>query len=47
MNLIFNSHEAQSELWIFPASQFTDGPCCQLRLPHLVPLGFHGQWACG
>ncbi|MEN9217461.1 MAG: carotenoid oxygenase family protein [Gloeomargarita sp. DG_2_bins_126] len=45
LNLIFNSHQEQSELWIFPAAQFTDGPCCQLRLPQIVPFGFHGKWA--
>jgi len=45
LNLIFNSHQEQSELWIFPAAQFTDGPCCQLRLPAIVPFGFHGKWA--
>jgi all-trans-8'-apo-beta-carotenal 15,15'-oxygenase len=47
LNLIFNSHQEQSELWIFPAAQFTDGPCCRLRLPHIVPFGFHGKWAHG
>jgi carotenoid cleavage dioxygenase-like enzyme len=45
INLIFNSQQEQSELWIFPAAQFTDGPCCQLRLPQIVPFGFHGKWA--
>ncbi|MCS7226102.1 MAG: carotenoid oxygenase family protein [Gloeomargarita sp. SKYB31] len=45
INLIFNSHEQQSELWIFPAAHFTDGPCCRLKLPYIVPFGFHGKWA--
>lgn len=47
LNLIFNSVESQSELWIFPAAQFTDGPGCRLRLPHIVPFGFHGKWVNG
>ncbi|MEN9228137.1 MAG: carotenoid oxygenase family protein [Gloeomargarita sp. HHBFW_bins_205] len=45
LNLIFNSHDQRSELWIFPARHFSDGPCCRLALPVVVPLGFHGKWA--
>lgn len=47
INLIFNSHQEQSELWLFPAANVGEGPCCQLRLPAIVPFGFHGKWAAG
>ncbi|MCS6781722.1 MAG: carotenoid oxygenase family protein [Gloeomargarita sp. SKYBB_i_bin120] len=47
LSLIFNSNNQQSELWIFPALSLTNGPCCRLQLPYIVPFGFHGKWAKG
>ncbi|KPQ37218.1 MAG: Lignostilbene-alpha,beta-dioxygenase-related protein [Phormidesmis priestleyi Ana] len=41
--VVYNSHETQSELWIFDAQAIAE-PVCRLALPSLIPLGFHGTW---
>lgn len=44
LTVLYNQPRDRSELWIFAADQLDQEPACRLRLPQLVPLGFHGTW---
>uniref|UniRef100_A0A832M3J7 Dioxygenase n=1 Tax=Oscillatoriales cyanobacterium SpSt-402 TaxID=2282168 RepID=A0A832M3J7_9CYAN len=44
LTVLYNSVQHRSELWIFDAAHLDTEPICQLELPAIVPLGFHGTW---
>ncbi|MBE9028866.1 carotenoid oxygenase family protein [filamentous cyanobacterium LEGE 11480] len=44
ITVVYNHPTAQSEVWIFAVDRLADGPIAQLRLPDIIPPGFHGTW---
>jgi carotenoid cleavage dioxygenase len=42
--LAYRGNEKRSDLLIFDAQNIDDEPLASVRLPHAVPLGFHGNW---
>lgn len=47
VSFVRNEKDARSEVHIFDARNFADGPVCRLILPCRVPDGFHATWARG
>ncbi len=47
VSFVRNGNAQQSEVHIFDAQNFSDGPICKLILPCRVPEGFHATWAPG
>ncbi len=43
LSLIYNGSSHQSELWILD-SETWETPRCKLKLPVVIPFGFHGSW---
>jgi carotenoid cleavage dioxygenase-like enzyme len=44
MTVVFDGNHDQSEIWIWDGDRLADEPVCRLRLPQVIPLGFHGTW---
>jgi carotenoid cleavage dioxygenase-like enzyme len=44
LTVVYNGELNQSTVWIFAADRLDAPPVCQLTLPQVVPLGFHGTW---
>lgn len=44
VTVVFDGDRECSEVWIYNSAGLADGPVCQLALPNIVPLGFHGTW---
>ena len=44
LTVVYDGNQNQSEVWIFDADRLNDAPVCQLGLPSVIPLGFHGTW---
>ncbi|NET29688.1 carotenoid oxygenase family protein [Okeania sp. SIO1I7] len=42
LTVIFDGERNCSEVWIFDASNLDAEPICQLALPKVVPMDFHG-----
>lgn len=47
VSFVRNENDAQSEVHIFDAQNFSQGPVCKLILPCRVPEGFHATWVRG
>ncbi len=47
VSLITDSNNWQSYSLVFDAKDITHGPIAKIKLPHRVPVGFHGLWARG
>ena len=43
LDVVYNAADERSELWIIDAQTMGE-PVCQLALPGIIPLGFHGTW---
>jgi carotenoid cleavage dioxygenase-like enzyme len=44
LTLIFDGNTNASEVWVFDSDRVADAPVCRLRLPKIIPHGFHGTW---
>lgn len=44
LTVVYNGKEHQSELWIYRSDRLAEGPICRLKLPSVIPHGFHGTW---
>jgi all-trans-8'-apo-beta-carotenal 15,15'-oxygenase len=44
LTVVFDGIQETSEVYILAADYLSDGPVCRLRLPSVVPMGFHGTW---
>jgi carotenoid cleavage dioxygenase-like enzyme len=44
LTVVYDGNSDSSEVWIFDSDQLSDSPVCQLELPGVIPLGFHGTW---
>lgn len=44
LTVVYNSHQHQSEVWIYADHRFADGPVARLQLPQVIPPSFHGTW---
>jgi len=44
IGLVIDAEAATSELVILDARNFAGAPQASIRIPHLVPPGFHGNW---
>jgi all-trans-8'-apo-beta-carotenal 15,15'-oxygenase len=44
ITVIYDGSEHQSEVWIYDCDRLEELPICRLRLPSVVPMGFHGTW---
>jgi all-trans-8'-apo-beta-carotenal 15,15'-oxygenase len=44
LSVVLDAREAASELQIFDGRDLEAGPVARARLPHVMPLGFHGSW---
>lgn len=44
LTVVYDGHQDQSTLQIFPADHLSAGPACILALPQVIPFGFHGTW---
>jgi len=44
VTVIYDGKQHQSEVWIFDCDRLDESPVCRLRLPSVVPMGFHGTW---
>ncbi|MEZ4380608.1 MAG: carotenoid oxygenase family protein [Nannocystaceae bacterium] len=45
LTLVLDAAAERSELQVFDGADLPAGPVARLPLPHVVPLGFHGNWA--
>jgi carotenoid cleavage dioxygenase len=44
IGLVVNASDQTTDLVIIDARDFTAAPVASARIPHRVPLGFHGNW---
>ena len=44
VTVIYDGNSDKSEVWIFDSDAIDRTPICQLELPSVIPLGFHGTW---
>ena len=44
LTVVYDGNSDSSEVWIFDSDRLSDSPVCQLGLPGVIPLGFHGTW---
>ena len=44
LTVVYDGNSDSSEVWIFDSDGLSDSPVCQLELPGVIPLGFHGTW---
>jgi carotenoid cleavage dioxygenase-like enzyme len=44
LTVVYDGNYDSSEVWIFDSDRLSDSPVCQLELPGVIPLGFHGTW---
>ena len=44
VTVIYDGNSDSSEVWIFDSDGLSREPVCQLELPGVIPLGFHGTW---
>ena len=47
LTVVYDGNSDSSELWIFDANNLDKEPVCKLRLPSVIPPGFHGTWKDG
>jgi carotenoid cleavage dioxygenase len=45
MGFVVNTDTETTDLTILMAQDFTGPPVARVRLPHIIPPGFHGNWA--
>jgi carotenoid cleavage dioxygenase-like enzyme len=45
LTVVYRAEDECSEVWIFGAGALEAGPVCRLRLPSVIPPGFHGTWS--
>ncbi|WP_218079335.1 carotenoid oxygenase family protein [Anthocerotibacter panamensis] len=44
LTVVYDAQQDNSEVWIFDHDRLDEQPVCRLRLPEIVPPGFHGTW---
>lgn len=44
LTLVYDGHSDSSSVWVYDSEHLDDEPVCQLALPSVIPLGFHGTW---
>ncbi|HEY9708675.1 MAG TPA: carotenoid oxygenase family protein [Oculatellaceae cyanobacterium] len=44
LTLVWDGNSDTSEVWVFDSDGLDREPVCRLKLPSVVPLGFHGTW---
>jgi len=44
VTVVYDGNSDSSEVWIFDSDGLDRAPVCQLELPSVIPLGFHGTW---
>jgi carotenoid cleavage dioxygenase-like enzyme len=44
LTVVYDGNSDSSEVWIFDSDRLSDSPVCQLELPGVIPLSFHGTW---
>lgn len=44
VTVVYDGNSDKSEVWIFDSDGLDRAPVCQLELPSVIPLGFHGTW---
>lgn len=44
LTVVYNGNSHTSDLLIYQSLRLSDAPICGLRLPGVIPLGFHGCW---
>ncbi|NJK73487.1 MAG: hypothetical protein HC786_17395 [Richelia sp. CSU_2_1] len=44
LTVVYDGNSDKSEVWIFESDELSHPPICQLELPGVIPLGFHGTW---
>jgi carotenoid cleavage dioxygenase len=44
IGLVIDSEEGTTDLVILDARNFEGAPQASIRIPHIVPPGFHGNW---
>ena len=44
VTVVYNGLKDTSEVWVFDSDRLDEPPVCKLRLPSVVPMGFHGTW---
>jgi carotenoid cleavage dioxygenase-like enzyme len=44
LTVVYDGNSDSSEVWIFDSEGLSREPVCQLELPGVIPLGFHGTW---
>ncbi|QLE57763.1 carotenoid oxygenase family protein [Nostoc sp. TCL26-01] len=44
LTIIYDGNSHSSQAWVFDSDRLDDEPVCKLRLPSVIPPGFHGTW---
>lgn len=44
LSVVFRAEENRSDLIVLDAQNLSDAPIATVKLPHRVPMGFHGNW---
>ena len=44
LTVVYDGNSDSSEVWIFDSDRLSESPVCQLDLPGVIPLSFHGTW---
>ncbi|MDY6940287.1 MAG: carotenoid oxygenase family protein [Cyanobacteriota bacterium] len=44
LTVVYDGNLDRSQVWVYDADRLDDEPTCQLALPDVVSLGFHGTW---
>lgn len=44
LTVVYDGNSDQSEVWVFNSHALNEEPVCRLKLPSVIPFGFHGKW---
>lgn len=44
LSVVYRAEEDRSDLLVLDAQNLADAPLATVKLPHRVPMGFHGNW---
>ena len=44
VTVVYDGNMNQSEVVVFESDRLDESPVCRLKLPSVVPMGFHGTW---
>lgn len=44
LTVVYDAESKQSELWVHLTESLSKGPVCRVKIPSIIPFGFHGRY---